>query len=85
MLDKGFGPALVLMDTLETYRLERDDATHAVGGLVRYLGHQAPNRGRLCLDFASPPSYIRRFSVLPITQLRTSARNGSYIGMRVIY
>jgi hypothetical protein len=55
------GPALVLMDTLEAYRLERDDATHAVGGLVRYLGHQAPNKGLLELRFCLPAELYQTF------------------------
>jgi hypothetical protein len=47
-------PVLVLMDTLEDYRIETNDSAVAISGLLRYLGHQSSNRGRLDIRFCLP-------------------------------
>ncbi len=50
-------PVLVLMDTLEEYRQELSEASHAVSGLLYYLGRQAENRGLVDVRFCLPVEF----------------------------
>jgi hypothetical protein len=59
--DDKLSPVLVLMDTLEDYRLERGEAIHAVSGLTRYLGHQTSNKGYAEVRFCLPAELYATF------------------------
>uniref|UniRef100_UPI0035CB82CE P-loop ATPase, Sll1717 family n=1 Tax=uncultured Sphingomonas sp. TaxID=158754 RepID=UPI0035CB82CE len=52
---------LVLMDTMEDYRLEQDVANDALGGLVRYLGVHAPTEQLIDVRFCLPAELYETF------------------------
>jgi hypothetical protein len=52
---------LVLMDTMEDYRLEQDVANDALGGLVRYLGVHAPAEQLIDVRFCLPAELYETF------------------------
>jgi hypothetical protein len=54
-------PVLVLMDTLEMYRLGVDLVQVAIAGLLRYLGQQAENRGLMDIRFCLPAEIYEEF------------------------
>ena len=54
-------PVLVLMDTLESYRLGTDLIEAAIAGLLRYLGQQAQNRGLMDIRFCLPAEIYEEF------------------------
>ncbi|WP_033924239.1 P-loop ATPase, Sll1717 family [Sphingomonas sp. 35-24ZXX] len=57
----GQARVLVLMDTMERYRLEQDAANDALGGLIRYLGVLAENEWLLDVRFCLPAELYETF------------------------
>lgn len=52
---------LVLMDTMEQYHLDQDEANDALGGLIRYLGVLAENEWLLDVRFCLPAELYETF------------------------
>lgn len=57
----GQARVLILMDTMERYRLEQDAANDALGGLIRYLGVLAENEWLLDVRFCLPAELYETF------------------------
>ena len=54
-------PILVLMDTLESYHLDREEASLAIKGLIRFLGRSNSFRRHLSVRFALPAELYEVF------------------------